>query len=434
MQLPLDVRYSVNHQFLKSNSPATVFMSIEIHSLKNSEYSSKISNLSLVVDCSSSMRGEKLKQAKKSALELFGLLGENDYLSVITFHKSAKVTLPSSKKSESESAEKIIRNLEVGVGTNIYEGLALAYEEISKQSINPDEDKYDEYNDNEDNSNKRNNIVRRIILLTDGEASAGKTKEKDFIKLSRKIREDGPITISTIGIGDKYDQKLLHTISENGGGVPYHVKEAIGLHSIFNEQANELSMTIAISPKFAVTIMPGARIQEVYTVTPTLRKQNVDNSNNNRYVVRLKDIIVGQRQTLALKIELPERPKGRYRLARIELNDLVKNVEVEYTDNNQLYGKESDMYPRMILTCSEVTSLVNKGVQADDLETINMAENMMNTLSQDRDFENVMLTRPLMKNMTATTKRVIDRISQGPLTESEKKKAIDDTTSFFKGA
>ena len=68
MQLPVDVRYSVNHQFLKSNSPATVFMSIEIHSLKNSEYSSKISNLSLVVDCSSSMRGEKLKQAKKSAL------------------------------------------------------------------------------------------------------------------------------------------------------------------------------------------------------------------------------------------------------------------------------------------------------------------------------------------------------------------------------
>ena len=182
------------------------------------------------------------------------------------------MTLPSSKKSESESAENIIRNLEVGVGTNIYEGLALAYKEISKQSINPEEDKYDEHNDNEDNSNKRNNIVRRIILLTDGEASAGKTKEKDFIKLSRKIREDGRITISTIGIGDKYDQKLLHTIAENGGGVPYHVKEAIGLHSIFNEQANELSMTVAISPKFAVTIMPGARIQEVYTVTPTLRE------------------------------------------------------------------------------------------------------------------------------------------------------------------
>ena len=318
MQDPVDVRYAVNHQFLKSNSPATVFMSIEIHSLKNSEYSPKISNLSLVVDCSSSMRGEKLKQAKKSALELFRLLGENDYLSVITFHKSAKVTLPSSKKSESESAENIIRNLEVGVGTNIYEGLALAYEEISKQSINPEEDKYDEHNDNED-SNKRNNIVRRIILLTDGEASTGKTKEKDFIKLSRKIREDGGITISTIGIGDKYDQKLLHAIAENGGGVPYHVKEAIGLHTIFSEQANELSMTVAISPMFVVTIMPGARIQEVYTVTPTLRKQNVDNSNNNRYVARLKDIIIGQRQTLALKIDLPKRSPGTYRLARIEL-------------------------------------------------------------------------------------------------------------------
>ena len=109
-------------------------MAIEIHSLKKSEESSKTSSLSLVVDCSSSMRGEKFKQAKESALELFGLLGDNDYLSVISFHKSAKVALPSSKKSESESAENVIRNLQLGMGTNIYEGLAFAYKEISKQT------------------------------------------------------------------------------------------------------------------------------------------------------------------------------------------------------------------------------------------------------------------------------------------------------------
>ena len=86
----------------------------------------------------------------------------------------------------------------------------------------------------------------------------------------------------------------------------------------------------------------------------------------------------------------------------------------------------------MILACSEATSLVNKGVQAGDKETIRKAETLMYDLSQDKDFEEVMTKRPLIKKMAATLRRVIERISQGPLTESEKRQAIDDTTILFR--
>jgi Ca-activated chloride channel homolog len=421
MQNPIDVRCAVDRQYIKSNSRGSVFMAIEIDSLKKSEDSFNISNLSLIIDCSSSMRGEKFKQAKESALDLFGILGDKDYLSIISFHKSAKVSLRSSRKSESESAENMIRNLQLGIGTNIYEGLALAYKEISKQTIKADDD-----------NKKKKSITRRIILLTDGQASVGKMEEKDFVSLSKKIRDDG-ITITTIGIGDDYDQQLLHAIAENGGGVPYHVNDAIDLHRIFSKQADELSGTALISPTFTITMMPGAKIQDVYTVTPTLRKQNVDKSNNSRYVARLKDIIIGQGQTLALRVEVPERSPGIYRLAIIELNDLVRNIEVEYTENPLLYNRETDLYPRMMLTCSEATSLLNKGVQAGDDETIRNAGTLMNHLSREKEFEDVMTKRPLIKKMAATIRRVIERISQGhPLTESEKREAIHDTATFFR--
>ena len=262
-------------------------------------------------------------------------------------------------------------------------------------------------------------------------------EETDFIDLSKRIRERD-ITVSTIGIGDNYDQQLLHTIAETAGGIPYHVKEVNDLQKIFSEQADELTSTIAISPTFAITMMPGAQIQDIYTVTPTLRKLNVDESNNNNesnnksninhYAAKLKDIIVGQRQTIALRVDLPERTSGIYRLARIEVNDLVKNLEVEYTDDHLLYSKETDPYPRMILTCSEATSLVNKGVPVGDHETIRKAETLMSVLSQDKDFERVMTKRPILKKMAATIRGIIERISQGPLTESEKREAIHDTT------
>src|SRR5829696_2030868 len=237
MQDSLDVSYAVNYRYLKSNSPGTVFMAIEMYAHKHSKDSSRIANLSLVVDCSSSMQGEKFKQAKESALELFELLGENDYLSVISFDKTARVALGSTKKSESRSAElDVIKNLKLGKGTNIYKGLELAFKEVSKEPKEPD-----------NSSSNDSMMTRRIVLLTDGQPSVGKMEETDFVGLSEKIREQN-ITVSTIGVGNNYDQQLLHIIAETGGGLPYHVKEANNLQKIFSEQADEVSSTVLISP------------------------------------------------------------------------------------------------------------------------------------------------------------------------------------------
>ena len=213
---------AVNYRYLKSNSPRTVFIAIEMRSLKPPEDSVRISELSLVIDCSSSMQGEKLKQAKKSALQLFKLLGDDDYyyyISVISFDKSARVALSSTEKSGSKAAEQdVIRNLKLGRGTNIYEGLELAFKELS---------------DGPGVYDSSSNVVRprRIVLLTDGHASVGKIKEADIKDLSKRIRQKD-ITVSTIGIGDKYDQELLQAIAESGGGLPYHVKEINDLQNI----------------------------------------------------------------------------------------------------------------------------------------------------------------------------------------------------------
>jgi len=266
MQDILELHDAVNYRYLKSNSYGTVFIAIEMRSLKPPEDSIiRISDLSLVMDCSSSMQGEKFKQAKKSALQLFELLDDDYYyLSVISFDKSARVALGSTKKSESKSAEQdVIRNLKLGKGTNIYEGLELAFKEISDEP-----EVYD---------SSSNNAVRprRKVLLTDGQASVGKIKEADFIDLSKRIRQQD-ITVGTIGIGDKYDQELLQAIAETGGGLLYHVKEINELQNIFSEQADELTRTIQINPTLTITLMPGAQIQDIYMVTPTLKKLGIN--------------------------------------------------------------------------------------------------------------------------------------------------------------
>ena len=417
----IDVRYAINRKYIKSSSPSTIFMAIEIHSLKKPQDSPQVANLSLALDCSSSMRGEKFNQAKESALRLFELLQEQDYLSVISFDKSAKVDHPSIKKSSaSQSVEDVIKSLRLGKGTNIYEALELAYKEVSKEIEDSD------------------SVTRRIVLLTDGEASVGRMEEKDFVLLSKRIREYHGITISPIGIGDEYDQRLLHAIAQAGGGLPYHVKESDDLRRIFTEQADEISGTVLISPTLSITMMPGAQIREIYSVTPTLRRLNVNGDNDNDsngYTTKLRDIIVGQRQTLALRVDLPERSSGIYRLAAVKVgHNLVKNILIDVTDDHASSSKETDPYPRMILACSEATTLVNRGVQVGDQDTILKAKTLMTSLTEDKDFERVMTRRPIIKKMAATIRHVLERISQGPLSESDKREAIQDTTIILNKA
>jgi hypothetical protein len=182
-----------------------------------------------------------------------------------------------------------------------------------------------------------------------------------------------------------------------------------------------------------VTVIPGGDIKEVYTIAPTLRKLTMDKSLKNEFVTRLKDVIVGQHQCVALSIDLPSRSAGTYRLARIDIDaSLSKDVEIHYTGDQQLYDKEDDPYPRMMLACSEATTLLSKGVQSGDNDSIREADTMMTVLMQDKDFETVTTRRPIMKKMAATIKQIIKRVSQGPLTESEKKDAIHETTVVYK--
>jgi hypothetical protein len=65
MQDILELHDAVNYRYLKSNSCGTVFIAIEMRSLKPPEDSIiRLSDLSLVMDCSSSMQGEKFNRPK----------------------------------------------------------------------------------------------------------------------------------------------------------------------------------------------------------------------------------------------------------------------------------------------------------------------------------------------------------------------------------
>jgi len=105
-------------------------------------------NLCLVIDRSSSMRGERLQQVKDGAARIVDMLGDDDYFALVTFNDRAEVVVGAQRARNKGDLKRMIGMVEAAGGTEMATGMALALQEIQKPMLSRG--------------------VSRILLLTDG--------------------------------------------------------------------------------------------------------------------------------------------------------------------------------------------------------------------------------------------------------------------------
>ena len=110
-------------------------------------------NISLVLDRSGSMDGEPLEYAKRACAYVVDLLEPDDILSVVTFEENADVIMPARRVANKALVKDYINRIYTGNTTNLYEGLLTACTQVA--------------------SVKTANTLNRVLLLTDGEPTAG---------------------------------------------------------------------------------------------------------------------------------------------------------------------------------------------------------------------------------------------------------------------
>lgn len=97
-------------------------------------------NVCLVLDCSTSMKGEKLDTAKATAIQLVNRLKPQDVFSMVSFSDRAEVVIGATRQSSLQRFENRIQMLQTSGGTEIFRGLQRGYEEVrryaSPRSIN----------------------------------------------------------------------------------------------------------------------------------------------------------------------------------------------------------------------------------------------------------------------------------------------------------
>jgi Ca-activated chloride channel family protein len=201
-------------------------------------------NICLVLDCSTSMKGEKLDTAKATAIQLIHRLKPQDIFSMVSFSDRAEVVISATRQSNLQRSENKMQMLQTSGGTEIFRGLQAGYEEVrryaSPRSIN------------------------HIIMLTDGRTYGD---EQDCYTLAQQAAEEG-IGISGFGIGSGWNDIFLDHLANTTGGNSIFVSQPKDIERLLNEKFSNLSQAYAENVTLESKPQEGVEMSYIFRLHP----------------------------------------------------------------------------------------------------------------------------------------------------------------------
>jgi Ca-activated chloride channel family protein len=201
-------------------------------------------NISLVLDCSTSMNGFRLDAVKQTAIELVRQLQPSDILSIVKFSDKAEVVVPAGNIDHRGEVETRIQLLHASGGTEIYQGLEASYVEVLRYS------------------NKRS--VNHIILITDGRTYGD---EEDCLSLVDMASLHG-IGISALGIGGQWNDAFLDTLTSRTGGNSKFVSKTDDLRHFLLDKVAKLGRSYAEQVAYHFELSPGVELKYAFRLSP----------------------------------------------------------------------------------------------------------------------------------------------------------------------
>jgi len=199
-------------------------------------------NLAIAVDTSGSMQGEAIQFVREGLYRMLDDLGPDDRISLISFSGSATIVVDYVAGDDPELALGI-GNLQAGGNTNIYDGLRVAYETVESHA-----------------DLERQN---RVILLSDGEATAGIQSDSRLVEMSAAYNTEG-YGLSTIGMGEGFNPELMRDLAEKGAGAFYFLEDLSAVQEVFEEEVTTFLVPLAKDVKISLTVDPGYTLRTIY--------------------------------------------------------------------------------------------------------------------------------------------------------------------------
>lgn len=279
-------------------------------------------HIALCLDTSGSMSGDKIQRARDGAEWIFGLLEDDDYVSIVAFDSDAELALRPTRWGDVSRAEAMARvnDLAAGGGTHMFEGLRTARDALETLELNQDATK--------------GRPVRRILLLSDGKDKYN--DPPDFRDLAIDIDEAG-IRVESAGIGDEYNEDTIRTLGTTARGEWTHLEGPGDIEKFFGEAVEQANSVVASDARLELDVAEGVEVSDVYRALPQAQEVDLDWEANTA-VVKLPDLTEREQQRVVMKIHVPPGAEGTRDLVDVTLTarggQASDTIAVEYTNDN----------------------------------------------------------------------------------------------------
>ncbi|HHH11608.1 MAG TPA: VWA domain-containing protein, partial [Sorangium sp.] len=159
--------------------------------------------------------------------------------------------------------------------------------------------------------------VKRVLLLSDGQATVGVRDSAAFGRLAERARDMG-CAITAIGVDVDYNERIMSTIARRSNGRHYFVENPAELARVFDRERQSLVRTVAANGEMRIALGAGVQLLEVFD--RSFRREG------NTLVVPMGTFAAAENKTVLLKVRLPRGATGIRSVAQIDLafEDLVQ--------------------------------------------------------------------------------------------------------------
>jgi len=232
--------------------------------------------IGFVLDRSGSMQGDPIRNARKAILDGVDMLSGRDEFAVVAFDDRVETPVSLTGVLEGRRTAKVaIPMIEARANTNLCDGYLTGAQEVG--------------------GGAGEDIIRRVILISDGHANAGVTDSATLARHASELRARG-VSTATLGIGDGFDEALMSAIANGGGGPAQYAGDPDQIGAAIAECIGE-ALEVTLRDAHVVITVPGADIELLSAGDVTSRRGELR--------VALGDLTESQEREVVLRVRLP---------------------------------------------------------------------------------------------------------------------------------
>jgi Ca-activated chloride channel family protein len=315
-------------------------------------------NVCVVLDRSGSMGSEsKLDFAKQALYTLIDQLGEEDMLSLVIYDDVVDILRESGRVLNKRELKRLVSQITPRGSTNLGGGMIEGLRQVELTY--------------------KKGFVNRVVLLSDGLANVGITDPHELGRIASQYRARS-ISLTTMGVGLEYNENLMTSVAESGGGNYYFIESPHSLASIMRKEFDILTTLCANNVEIELRLGKGVALKDVIGYE----------WKNEQDVCRISlgDLYGSEQREITVELEAPK-GSGSISVADGSVSyEAVGEVEkasptfaanASYTADEKLIEKKRDLNVQSKVDVAVSTRAVQEATKAMDAGDYKQAEVMM---------------------------------------------------------